>query len=102
MRQEYKEKRDIMINALTSIGIEKPGGEDTFYLWQKTPENIDSIKFANLLVDHGIIVTPGQMISEEIDGINHVENFVRFALVPNVDEVKEAAIIIKKINIADY
>ena len=96
MRGEYRKKRDIMIDALTSKGLEKPKGDATFYLWQKTPKGMNSMEFANVLVELGIVVTPGQLISDEVNGINPGENFVRFALVPTMEEVIETAKRIEK------
>jgi LL-diaminopimelate aminotransferase len=96
MREEYKKKRDIMIEALTSCGLETPKGDSTFYVWQKTPKGQNSIKFSNTLIELGIIVTPGQLISDEADGINPGQNFVRFALVPTMEEIIEAAARIKE------
>ena len=91
MREEYRKKREIMIDALTSCGLEAPIGDATFYLWQKVPKNFNSIKFAELLIELGIIVTPGQLISDEANGINPGLQFVRLALVPIIEEVEEAA-----------
>lgn len=91
MREEYRLKRDIIIDALTSKGLEQPKGDSTFYLWQKTPKGLNSMEFASALVNLGIIVTPGQLISDEVGGMNPGENFVRFALVPTSEEVYEAA-----------
>ncbi|WPX96312.1 aminotransferase class I/II-fold pyridoxal phosphate-dependent enzyme [Candidatus Bandiella euplotis] len=91
MIAQYKQKRDIMMDVLTSRGLEKPIGDSTFYLWQKTPKGMNSLEFANSLADLGIIVTPDQLISDEVGGINPGENFVRFALVPTIEEVVEAA-----------
>lgn len=96
MRNEYKKKRDIMVEALTSQGLETPKGDSTFYLWQKVPKGQNSIQFSNFLVDLGIVVTPGQLISDEADGINPGQNFVRFALVPTIEEITEAATRIKE------
>jgi LL-diaminopimelate aminotransferase len=96
MREEYKKKRDIMIDALTSCGLETPKGDSTFYLWQKAPKGLNSIKFSKALVELGIIVTPGQLISDEADGLNPGQNFVRFALVPTIEEITEAAARIKE------
>jgi LL-diaminopimelate aminotransferase len=96
MREEYKKKRDIMIEALTYCGLETPKGDSTFYVWQKTPKGQNSIKFSNTLIELGIIVTPGQLISDEADGINPGQNFVRFALVPTMEEIIEAAARIKE------
>jgi LL-diaminopimelate aminotransferase len=96
MREEYKKKRDIMTDALTSCGLEAPKGDSTFYLWQKVPKGLNSIKFSKALVELGIIVTPGQLISDEADGLNPGQNFVRFALVPTIEEITEAAARIKE------
>ena len=95
-REEYRRKRDIMIDALTAKGLEKPKGDATFYLWQKTPKGVDSMEFANTLVELGIVVTPGQLISDEANGVNPGQNFVRFALVPTMEEVVKAAKRIKE------
>lgn len=96
MREEYKKKRYIMTDALTSCGLEAPKGDSTFYLWQKVPKELNSIKFAKALVELGIVVTPGQLISDEADGINPGQNFVRFALVTPIEEITEAAARIKE------
>jgi LL-diaminopimelate aminotransferase len=97
MREEYQEKRNIMIDSLVSHGLEQPKGDATFYLWQKTPVGVSSIKFAETLADNGIVVTPGELISDTIDGFNPGKNFVRFALVPTIEDIKEAATRIKNL-----
>ena len=65
----------------------------TLYIWQKTPKGMDSVKFANKLLQKeiAVVVTPGAWISKEINGLNPGDNFVRFALVPTIEETKEAA-----------
>ena len=93
MRQEYKEKRDILVDALVSVGLEDCTPDATLYIWQKTPKGMDSVKFANKLLQKeiAVVVTPGAWISKEINGLNPGDNFVRFALVPTIEETKEAA-----------
>ena len=97
MREEYKKKRNIMIDSLVSYGLEQPKGDATFYLWQKTPTGVSSIEFAENLADNGIIVTPGELISDTVDGFNPGKNFIRFALVPTIEDIKEAAARIKNL-----
>ena len=97
MREEYEKKRNIMIESLVSYGLEQPKGDATFYLWQKTPTGVSSIEFAEKLADNGIIVTPGELISDTVDGLNPGENFIRFALVPTIEDIKEAAVRIKNL-----
>ena len=99
MRVEYKEKRAIMLEALREAGLPPCTSEATFYLWQKVPTGMDSIAFAKKLLspELALVTTPGSWISDTTDeGINPGERFVRFALVPPLAEVKEAAERIKK------
>ena len=92
MRNRYKKKRDILINALISIGLEDCRPDATLYVWQKTPKNIDSINFTKKLLQKeiAIVATPGVLISTTINDFNPGNNYVRFALVPTIDETKEA------------
>lgn len=99
MRNEYKEKRNIMLNTFKEKGWNECKSEATFYLWIKTPENMNSLEFAKKLLtkDLAIVVTPGTWISDiDKDGFNPGDNYVRFALVPPLSDVKEASERIKK------
>ncbi len=100
-REEYKKKRDIIVNALTSIGLEDCTPEATIYIWQKCPDNVSSVDFAKKLLekDIAIVTTPGSWLSREVDVANPGEGYVRFALVPTVKECKEAAEKIRKLNL---
>ncbi len=93
MRKEYKQKRGIMIKALTSAGLEDCTPDATLYIWQRTPENTDSVGFAKKLLQKeiAVVVTPGAWISTKSNGINPGSDYVRFALVPSLQETKEAA-----------
>lgn len=94
IRDDYRIKRDIMLEALSSIGLETKESDATFYLWQKVPEGMTSLEFAEKLLHPSIaiVVTPGSWISDTtVDGLNPGEGYVRFALVPTIELVKEAA-----------
>lgn len=56
--EEYREKRDILFNHLTSIGFEmvKPGG--AFYLFPKSPLP-DDVEFVKLAQKHNLLIVPG-------------------------------------------
>jgi len=91
---EYREKRDTLIEAFMSIGLERPNSAATFYIWQRVPTGMSSEEFAHKLLvpEIAVVGTPGSWISDTTaDGINPGEGFIRFALVPTVDEVKIAA-----------
>jgi len=98
-RAEYKKKRDIMVNALISAGLEDCTPKAAMYIWQKIPDEIRSVDFAKKLLekDTAIVTTPGNWISKEINGLNPGEGYVRFALVPSIKECKEAAERIRKL-----
>tara|TARA_Y100000310_G_scaffold128407_1_gene127603 strand:+ start:16118 stop:17293 length:1176 start_codon:yes stop_codon:yes gene_type:complete len=97
MRAEYKLKRDILINAFVLSGLENCSPAAAIYLWQNTGK-MNSVDFANKLLekDISIVVTPGSWISTEVNGVNPGENYVRMALVPTLEETKEAAKRIKE------
>jgi LL-diaminopimelate aminotransferase len=99
MRDEYNEKRNIMLEAFKEANFEDCKSEATFYLWLKAPLNMNSVEFAKELLSKelAIVVTPGAWISDiDKDGFNPGDKYVRFALVPSIEEVKKAAELIKK------
>ena len=98
MRNDYKKKRDIMVNALTDAGLDDCTPDATLYIWQKTPDKLNSVDFAKKLLQKEIalVVTPGAWISTKFNGINPGKDYVRFALVPTLSETKNAAEKIKK------
>ena len=56
------------------------------------PEGETSISFSEkLLFEKGINCVPGNLVSIEWNGANPGEGFVRLALVPPIDKVREAA-----------
>jgi len=98
-RNLYRKKRDLLVEALTSIGLEDCTPQAGIYIWQKVPEGMTSVDFAKKLLDKdvAIVTTPGAWISNEVDSLNPGEGYVRFALVPTIQDCKTAAERIKKI-----
>ncbi|MFC1691397.1 aminotransferase class I/II-fold pyridoxal phosphate-dependent enzyme [Nanoarchaeota archaeon] len=92
-RKDYKQKRDIMIKAMTDAGCPDCTPDATIYIWQKAPNDMGCVDFAKKLLDPkvGVVTTPGAWISDKANGINPGENYIRFALVPELEQVKEAA-----------
>src|SRR3989338_1697854 len=92
-RRDYKIKRDLIIRALTSAGLENCAPKGTIYIWQRCPKGMTSVEFAKKLLhkDVAVVTTPGSWISKEVNGINPGEGYVRFALVPTIAECKVAA-----------
>ena len=93
-RADYKAKRDILVGALTEAGLPDCTPDATIYLWQRIPEGMTSVEFATRLLvpDVAIVTTPGSWLSDETaDGLNPGEGFVRFALVPSIEQTRRAA-----------
>jgi N-succinyldiaminopimelate aminotransferase len=88
-RRLYAEKFAKVIALLAPVlPVTKP--DAGFYLWVKTP--IDDTSFAQQLHrDYNVSVLPGSFLAREARGINPGANFVRMALVANLEETLEAA-----------
>ncbi len=92
LRKLYKQRRDMLVEGLNSLGwgITKP--KATFYVWAKIPDcwcrsnrKDVSLNFANsLLKKTGIVVTPGVGFGK------YGEGYVRFALTVDRKRIKEA------------
>jgi acetylornithine aminotransferase len=85
-RERYAAKRDIVLPALERIGLERSGGDASFFLWLRVPPADDAEAFALRLLDElGIVVAPGPFFGPGGEG------HVRAALVPTLDECRRAA-----------
>ena len=94
MRREYDEKRKILTQAIKDANLRDGYSDGTFYIWQPIPESITSAQFAEKLLDeeYALVVTPGPALAIDLpDGTNPGEGFVRFALVPTIEDTKIAA-----------
>jgi N-succinyldiaminopimelate aminotransferase len=88
-RRLYAEKFAKVITILSSVlPVSKP--DASFYLWVRTP--VDDTVFAQQLYrDYNVSVLPGSFLAREAQGVNPGANFIRLALVANLDETLEAA-----------
>lgn len=77
-RARYAAKRDVMIPAIEARGWEIVASQATMYLWVVGPD-------PEALLERGIIVSPGEMFGPSGAG------YVRFALVPTLEECRRAA-----------
>ena len=56
----YQRRRDLVVEVLTSIGLEVRIPKASLYIWAKIPEGYNSVDFtADLLDQVGVAVTPG-------------------------------------------
>jgi acetylornithine aminotransferase len=91
MRHSYAAKREALLDALEAKHLRVAGCEATFYLWVATPNGQASEDFAVRLLDGGIVVTPGSYFGGAGEG------YVRFALVPTLEQCQRAAKILKEL-----
>jgi len=82
----YRERRDLMVEALRKAGLGVRSPKGTFYLWVRVPEGETSASYsAKLLEKTAILVTPGSAYGK------YGEGHVRVSLSVPTDRVMEAA-----------
>jgi LL-diaminopimelate aminotransferase len=92
MCEEYRAKREVMLAALAAAGLPPCRSEATFYLWQKAPAGLSGVDLAEILLEIGVVTTPGEWIADETaEGANPGRDYVRFALVPPAAQLEAAA-----------
>ncbi|GAB4246818.1 MAG: LL-diaminopimelate aminotransferase [Thermoleophilia bacterium] len=85
MRGIYQRRRDRLVEAFRSIGMEVEAPRGTIYLWMPVPEGYTSTGFAAHVLDQaGVVVTPGNGYGEAGEG------FVRVSLTLPDERIDEA------------
>src|SRR3954447_17718586 len=85
-RARYAAKREVMMPAIDAQGWEIVASQATMYLWVDAPEGT-----ADRLLERGVLVSPGPFFGPSGAG------YIRFALVPTLDECKRAADILRSL-----
>jgi succinyldiaminopimelate transaminase len=83
-RARYAAKREVLLPALRSAGMEPSGGDASFFLWLAVDGDAEAFAVA-LLQEHAIVVAPGPFFGAGGEG------HVRVALVPTLEACREAA-----------
>lgn len=85
MNKIYTGRRNVVIKGLNKLGWNLKPTKATFYIWLPTLNGMNSMDFANLLLEKcGVIVTPGIGYGE------YGERYVRIALTVNEKRLEEA------------
>jgi alanine-synthesizing transaminase len=88
IRDLYRKRRDILVEGLCAAGWEVPSPAATMFVWAPIPpafREAGSVAFAKLLLtEANVAVSPGLGFGEYGDG------HVRFALVENVQRIRQA------------
>jgi succinyldiaminopimelate transaminase len=90
-RDAYRRKRDVLLAVLDGKRIRVAGGSATMYLWLEVPDGDRSDEFAERLLEHGLVVSPGSFFGPAGEG------YWRMALVPTEDECRRAAAILERV-----
>jgi len=65
----YRQRQELMVNALKTAGFDLAVPRATFYLWIKNPPGMDSASVASMLLEEaGVVVTPGNGFGEAGEG----------------------------------
>ncbi|MGD9613983.1 MAG: LL-diaminopimelate aminotransferase [Alphaproteobacteria bacterium] len=88
IRERYKRRRDVLVEALHNAGWEIPSPEASMFAWAPIPEEfrgIGTMAFSKLLLERAnVAVAPGVGFGE------YGEGFVRIALVENTQRLRQA------------
>jgi len=85
-RDRYRAKRDVLMPAIAAKGWEIVASESTMYLWVVAPDDT-----VDRLLERGVVVSPGTFFGPSGAG------YIRFALVPTLDECRRAAAILAEL-----
>ncbi|MCL1847080.1 MAG: LL-diaminopimelate aminotransferase [Coriobacteriia bacterium] len=81
----YQRRRDLVLGALTAIGIECEAPRATIYVWAKVPAGYTSAEFTEkVLMEAHVIVTPGSGYGPDGEG------YIRISLTTPDDQLLEA------------
>jgi LL-diaminopimelate aminotransferase len=81
----YARRRDLVIDALQSIGVEVEPPKGTIYVWAPVPAGHSSASFAELVLEEAaVVVSPGSMYGPSGEG------FFRISLTTPDDLLSEA------------
>jgi acetylornithine aminotransferase len=89
-RDVYRRKRELLIPVLEAGGYRIVASEATMYLWVEMPAGESEEEFAERLLERGLVVSPGTFFGPSGAG------YVRFALVPPIEECERAAAILEE------
>lgn len=82
-REVFRAKRDVVFAGLRDLGLRWSGSDATFYVWVHVPSG-DDLAYTQALLAAGLVVTPGREFGRGGEG------FIRLALVPDVDGMRDA------------
>lgn len=93
MTQTYRERRDLLCDGLSAIGIHTPRPAASFFVWGNCPAGYSSMDFVSRVLDEAaVVLVPGGGFGPDTD------RYFRAALTVEVDRLQQAVERISKIN----
>jgi acetylornithine aminotransferase len=86
-RALYRAKRDALLPVLERKGLRVAASKAGMYLWVEVEGGSEA--YAERLLEHGVVVSPGHFFGPSGEG------YIRFALVPSIDDCKRAAALLE-------
>ena len=86
-RRIFRQKRAVLTRAFADLGYPTVASEAGLYVWLKVP---DDVEITERLLEQGVVVSPGRIFGPGGEG------YIRLALVPTLDECKEAVEVVTK------
>jgi alanine-synthesizing transaminase len=88
IRENYRRRRDVLVDGLNKLGWQVPLPKATMFVWAQIPEayrQLGSLEFAKLLLTEAkVAVSPGIGFGDYGDG------HVRFSLIENEERTRQA------------
>jgi LL-diaminopimelate aminotransferase len=85
MNQTYARRRDLVVSALTEIGVQVDSPKGTIYVWAPVPEGHTSTSFCELVLEEAaVVISPGSMYGPSGEG------FFRITLTAPDERIEEA------------
>ncbi|MFT5582940.1 MAG: LL-diaminopimelate aminotransferase [Cognaticolwellia sp.] len=93
-RETLRAKKALFRGFFEEVGLETAASEATFYFWIRTPDGVDEHRYADHLMEAGIVVSPGTYFG--LDGAG--QGFVRIAMVPELVNCERAIQVWRKVH----
>jgi acetylornithine aminotransferase len=87
-RALYRAKREALLPVLERKGLRVAASQAGMYLWVEVEGSSEA--FAERLLEHGVVVSPGSFFGPSGEG------YIRFALVPGIDDCRRAASLLER------
>jgi alanine-synthesizing transaminase len=88
IRENYRKRRDVLVEGLNKAGWQVPLPKATMFVWAKIPEpyrKLGSLEFSKILLNEAkVAVSPGIGFGDYGDG------HIRFSLIENEERTRQA------------